>query len=70
MGTPSRFPDDGTYNAERDITRLQESERFMQSQGQGDFIPLDYYPTKSSWPLTDMITEELSLPVMTETEGL
>lgn len=50
MGTPDRFPDDGSYNAEGDITRLQESERFSQAQAEGDFIPLTYYPTKSSWP--------------------
>lgn len=50
MGTPERFPDDGSYSAERDVTNLQESERFMQEEGQGDFIPLTYYPTKSSWP--------------------
>jgi hypothetical protein len=50
MGTPERFPDDGSYNSESDITRIQESERFSWSQPQGDFIPLTYQPTKSSWP--------------------
>ncbi len=32
---------------------LQESERFSWEEGQGDFIPLTYYPTKTSWPGND-----------------
>jgi hypothetical protein len=50
MGTPEGEPDDGSYSAEGDITRLQESERFSWQEAQGDFIPLSYAPTKSSWP--------------------
>lgn len=33
-----------------DTAALQESERFSWEQGQGDFIPLTYAPTKTSWP--------------------
>lgn len=50
LGTPERFPDDGSYQAESDVARLQESERFMYARAEGDFIPLSYAPTKSSWP--------------------
>src|SRR6185437_2208932 len=50
LGTPRRFPDDGSYSAETDVANLQEAERFMQEEGQGDFVPLTYAPTKSSWP--------------------
>jgi hypothetical protein len=36
--------------SESDVAAIQESERFMQERSQGDFIPLTYYPTKTSWP--------------------
>lgn len=35
---------------ENDVANIQESERFSWEQGQGDFIPLTYDPTKTSWP--------------------
>ena len=41
---------DPNVPTESDVASLQESERFMQEQGQGDFIPFTYDPTKSSWP--------------------
>lgn len=35
---------------EGDVTKLQEAERFSWEEGQGDFIPLTYAPTNTSWP--------------------
>ncbi len=35
---------------ENPTARIQEAERFSYEQGQGDFIPLTYDPTKTSWP--------------------
>lgn len=32
------------------VENIQESERFSWEQAQGDFIPLTYSPTKTSWP--------------------
>lgn len=32
------------------VENIQESERFSWEQAQGDFIPLTYDPTKTSWP--------------------
>lgn len=36
--------------SETDVAALEEADVFSQSQSQGDFIPLTYYPTKTSWP--------------------
>ena len=41
---------DERYPSESSTAALQEGERFSWEQGQGDFIPLTYYPTKTSWP--------------------
>lgn len=35
---------------ESDVAAMQEGERFSWEVSQGDFIPLTYYPTKTSWP--------------------
>lgn len=36
--------------SESSAASLQEGERFSWESAQGDFIPLTYYPTKTSWP--------------------
>ena len=43
---------DENVEAEGDVTKIQESERFMQEgdNATDDFIPLSYNPTKTSWP--------------------
>lgn len=41
---------DESVPSEPPVAAIQEGERFSWEQGQGDFIPLTYYPTKTSWP--------------------
>jgi hypothetical protein len=41
---------DPDVETESDVAKVQESERFSWESAEGDFIPLTYYPTKTSWP--------------------
>jgi len=46
----NRNPKQYGYTEPSEVSGLIEATRFAQEQGQGDFIPLTYDPTHTSWP--------------------
>ena len=46
----NRNPRQYGYEEPSETHALMEGERFSWEQGQGDFIPLTYAPSKTSWP--------------------